>query len=54
LKTRIVEIAGICVDPDGEWMAQVARNLADHFEGFLRDHRYLIVDRDPLYTDCPW
>ena len=31
-------------------MAQVARNLVDVFDGFLKDHRYIIVDRDPLFT----
>jgi putative transposase len=31
-------------------MKQMARNLTDHFDGFLRDTRYLIMDRDPLYT----
>jgi putative transposase len=52
LRTRIVEIAGICVGPDGEWMGQIARNVTNHVDGFLRRHRYLIVDRDPLYTDA--
>jgi putative transposase len=31
-------------------MAQVARNLTDSGEGFLRDARYLIHDRDPMFT----
>lgn len=31
-------------------MNQVARNLVDEFDGFLRGKRYLIHDRDPLYT----
>lgn len=29
LRTRAVLIAGIRVDPDGEWMRRVARNLTD-------------------------
>ena len=33
--TRVVEIVGIRVDPDGQWMKQIARNLTDHFDGFL-------------------
>lgn len=49
LATRVVEIAGIRAGPDGAWMAQVARNLTDGFDGFLRGHRYLILDGDPLY-----
>ncbi len=32
------------------WLTQVGRNLTDACDGFLRDARYLIVDRDPLYT----
>ena len=50
LKTRRVHIAGIRSQPDGAWMAQVARNLTDAVAGPLRGFRHLIVDRDPLYT----
>jgi putative transposase len=50
LRTRRVEIAGICPSPAGSWMKQVARNLTDCEDGFLRGIRYLILDRDPLYT----
>ncbi len=50
LKTRRVKIAGILPQPDGRWMRQVARNLTDAFDGFLQDTRYLIHDRDPLFT----
>ena len=50
LSTRRVEIAGIAPDPSGSWMAQVARNLTDCFDGFLLGKQYLIHDRDPLYT----
>ena len=32
-------------------MAQVARNLTDAKDGFLKDMRHLIADRDPLYTE---
>lgn len=31
-------------------MAQVARNLTDDVNGFLKGKRYLIHDRDLLYT----
>ena len=31
-------------------MQQIARNLTDAQDGFLRGVRYLILDRDPLYT----
>ena len=48
LKTRTVEIAGITSEPDGTWMTQLARNLTDASDGFLRGVQYLILDRDPL------
>jgi transposase InsO family protein len=50
LKTRTVEIAGITSEPDGAWMTQLARNLTDSSDGFLRGVQYVILDRDPLYT----
>ena len=50
LKTRRVEIAGISHQPYDEWMKQMARNLTDAIDGFLRDTRFLIHDRDPLFS----
>ena len=50
LKTRTVEIAGITSEPDGAWTTQLARNLTDLSDGFLRGVQYVILDRDPLYT----
>lgn len=50
LKTRRVSIAGISRSPSGSWMSQVARNLIDCEDGFLLGSRYLIHDRDPLFT----
>jgi len=50
LKTRRVHIAGLSCQPCEEWMKQIARNLTDAVDGFLRDARYIILDRDPLYT----
>ena len=50
LKSRTVEIAGITSQPDEAWMTQVARNLTDVRDGFLRGVDYVILDRDPLYT----
>jgi transposase InsO family protein len=50
LRSRRVEIAGVSPGPDGVWIKQVARNLIDVFDGFLRGKSYLIHDRDPLYT----
>jgi transposase InsO family protein len=50
LKTRRIEIAGIVASPDGAWMRQIARNWTDSEDGFLLRSRYLIHDRDPLFT----
>jgi transposase InsO family protein len=50
LSTRRVEIAGIATKANGIWMDQVARNLCDAGQGFLTGKRYLIHDRDPLFT----
>lgn len=48
--SRMVEIAGVTTNPDGAFMAQVARNLTDGVDGFLRDRRFLILDRDSKFT----
>ena len=50
LATRKVEIAGIAPVVNGLWMNQVARNLTDAVDGVLAGKRYLIHDRDPLFT----
>jgi putative transposase len=50
LSTRRVEVAGIARRADELWMVQTARNVTDGLEGFLKEKRYLIHDRDPLYT----
>ena len=51
ISTRRVEIGGIAHSPNGLWMAQIARNLIDAVDGFFTGKRYLIHDRDPLYTN---
>tara|TARA_R110002094_G_scaffold101690_2_gene101614 strand:- start:1244 stop:2206 length:963 start_codon:yes stop_codon:yes gene_type:complete len=48
--TRAVHIAGITPHPNGEFMAQVARNLTDSVDGFLRNMKFLVVDNDTLFT----
>lgn len=50
LATREVHIAGIAHTPNGLWMEQVGRNLTDGFDGFLNGCKFLIHDRDPLFT----
>jgi len=48
--TRKVEILGVDAQPDGPWMEQIARNVSGE-GGFLAGKKYLIHDRDSLYTD---
>src|SRR5262249_26574960 len=50
LATRRVHVAGVTSKPHSMWMNQVARSLTDVQDGFLRGKRYLIHDRDPLFT----
>ena len=50
LSTRKVEIAGIASAASGLWMSQIGRNLTDANDGILNGKRYLIHDRDPLFT----
>jgi transposase InsO family protein len=52
LKTRRVHIAGIVHDLHGRWVQQMARNLTDPVDGFLKDIQYLIHDRDPVFTQA--
>ena len=49
LSTRKVEILGVRLQPNGPWMEQIARNVSSE-GGFLAGKKYLIHDRDPLYT----
>ena len=50
LSTRRVEIGGIASRANELWMGQIARNVTDAIDGFFKGKRYLIHDRDPLYT----
>ena len=50
LSTRKVEIAGIATVANGLWMGQIGRNVTDTDQGILMGKRYLIHDRDPLFT----
>src|SRR5215470_2081717 len=51
LSSRRVEIGGISAAANELWKSQIARNLTDSVEGLLTGKRYLIHDRDPLFTD---
>ena len=50
IPSRSVHVAGITSHPDNPWMGQVARNVTDAENGFLRRKRYLILDRDTKYS----
>jgi transposase InsO family protein len=52
LESRRVHIAGLVRQPHDAWIQQIARNLTDSVDGFLRGKRYLIHDRDPLFTEA--
>jgi hypothetical protein len=51
LESRKVDIAGITVHPNEQWMQQMARNVTMEGYGTLQDCRYLVHDRDtrPAY-----
>ena len=50
LESRRVNIGGIRVHPDEQWMQQIARNMTMEGCGALRGCRYLLHDRDTKYT----
>ena len=52
LASRRVELAGIVHEPHEAWMKQVARDLTDRVDGFVLGKRYVIMDRDPLFSDA--
>ena len=51
LSSRRVQLGGIAKCQNGFWMEQVGRNVTDCEDGILKAKRYLIHDRDPLYTE---
>lgn len=50
LGKREVKIAHIGCDPDGEVMANVARNLTNCEDGFLNGQQFFVCDHDTLFT----
>jgi putative transposase len=48
--TRAVRIVATTVHPGELFMDQVAKMLTDPVDGFLRDARHLIIDRDSKFT----
>src|ERR1700675_2707597 len=49
LETRRVSLAGITRHPTESWMEQMARNAIDEASGYLRQHRYVLHDRDTKF-----
>jgi len=52
LATRRVHFAGLTMNPDEDWLLQVARNVTDADGGFLRGKRYLLMDRDTKFSEA--
>ena len=50
LATRQGRDCGHRATANGLWMSQIGRNLTDAVDGILDGKRYLIHDRDPLFT----
>lgn len=50
VETREGRIAANRVNPDGARVKQIARNLPDSSDGFLRDVTCLVHVADPLFT----
>src|SRR5713101_3733363 len=49
LETRRVSLAGITRHPTETWMEQMARNAIDETSGYLRQHQYVLHDRDTKF-----
>ncbi len=52
LATRRVHFAGSTSNPHEPWMLQVARNACDAEDGFLREKKYLLMDRDMKFSEA--
>ena len=50
LKTRRIEIAGVTTQPDSAWVRQLARNLTNSHDGFLKTHSHILIDRDTKFS----
>jgi transposase InsO family protein len=50
LATRRVHLAACTRSLGDDFMKQVARNLTDPFDGFLKDKKYVLLDRDSNFS----
>jgi putative transposase len=48
--TRRLYIAGVTANPTGAWVVQQARNLAMDLGPMMEAFRFVIRDRDSMYT----
>jgi putative transposase len=48
--SRIVHLLGVTANPDGPWVAQVARNFVAELEENRQRFRFLLRDRDTKFT----
>lgn len=49
LETRRVSLAGITRHPTETWMDRMARNAIDETSGYLRQHQYVLHDRNTKF-----
>jgi putative transposase len=52
LSTRRVHLAACTRALGDDFMKQIARNLTDPFDGFLRDKKYVLMDRDSSFSSA--
>ena len=52
LKTRRVHFAACTPTLGDAFMKQIARNLIDPFDGFLKDKKYVLMDRDTNFSSA--
>ena len=52
LKTRRVHSAACTATLGDDFMKQIARNLTDPFDGFLKDKNYVLMDRDTNFSSA--
>jgi len=52
LKTRRVHFAAWMATLGDDFMKQIARNLTDPFDGFLKDKKYVLMDRDSNFSSA--
>ncbi len=50
LKTRRVNFADCTTNPNEAWIKTIARELTNHEDSFLKDTKYLIMDRDATFS----